>query len=217
MCQSRTRPRIGGSISPHQPGAWRADPRAAVDITSALLVAVLVIACTDRRADRTRPETSAVSDKQPADRIEPGSRAREPTASVVSSVDSLRFFVRSLDTLGGTFTVTSAGGWTFSGDATVFTRIGNFGDAAVAELVSCLGRSNPSRALLDAKPVPVGVLCYEALRRTAYYEAYEERGESSNKYERWTGHLRPNATPAQLRAAAEAWRQVVARKAYRLL
>ena len=69
----------------------------------------------------------------------------------------------------------------------------------LATLIACIDDPRRARALLDGAPVPLGVLCYQALRLVAYVEA-----------ENWPGHVAPNATPAERRAAREAWEAALA-------
>lgn len=72
-------------------------------------------------------------------------------------------------------------------------------EAHLATLVACIDDPRPARTLLDGAPVPLGVLCYQAMRLVAYVEAAD-----------WPGHVGPRATAAERRAAREAWETALA-------
>lgn len=73
------------------------------------------------------------------------------------------------------------------------------------DLVACIDDPRPARATLDGKAVSLGVVCYQALRLLAYVEKPD-----------WPGHIGPQATPAERRAAREAWQAVLKEGAYAL-
>ena len=77
-----------------------------------------------------------------------------------------------------------------------------------------MNRPEPTGVAKGARALTLGELCYAALANTAYYEASDEQGDLTPD---WPGHIDLPATPAQLRAAKQAWDSVVARRAYHLL
>ncbi|HEX7041204.1 MAG TPA: hypothetical protein VF202_13890 [Trueperaceae bacterium] len=126
--------------------------------------------------------------------------------------DSLGKLIEKLGQLPGSFERTGrSGAYAFTGDRNVIHAIVLFEDAAVPRLVDCLDNTEPAAATLNGEPVPVGVMCYEALRFTASYEATDEQGDLDPT---WPGYIGPDATAEDLRAAKGAWEEVVRRKAY---
>lgn len=85
---------------------------------------------------------------------------------------------------------------------------------AVPELVACLDDLTPSRSSLDGKAVATGVICYEALSQSVYYEPLTATGDPDPS---WPGVLTPTATPEKLGAAKQAWAKVLAAKSFRIL
>jgi hypothetical protein len=92
--------------------------------------------------------------------------------------------------------------------------VGSADDQIVRDLVDCLDDGTPSATLLKRAPVPVGVVCYEALNQIVYYEPTEPSGDIA---QRWRGHIDPTATLIQLQEAKRAWTEVLQKKAYRRL
>ena len=86
-------------------------------------------------------------------------------------------------------------------------------DERVRILVDCLDDQTPSRVTLDRKPVALGVLCYQGLSQTAYYEPSDTKGDLVG----WAGNLKLPARAGDLRKAKEAWLKVVATSSYVLL
>jgi hypothetical protein len=131
---------------------------------------------------------------------------REPLAALVSK----------LATLSGTFEKGPLRSWEFDDGTDIFDAISSHGDSAVAVLVDCLDDTARAVATADhGLPVRVGYMCYEALRRTAYYE-WDPQDYERARYRRWPGVLEPSAGPKDLRAAKAAWKLVVSRRAYSL-
>lgn len=83
--------------------------------------------------------------------------------------------------------------------------------SAIASLVNCLDDTSPSASRLNGQPVPVGVMCYEALTQLAYHEPADADGDVAAS---WDGWIAPDATPEQLRRAKAAWQTVLAQKTY---
>lgn len=122
---------------------------------------------------------------------------------------SLTALIDSLGALPGEF-VLSGLVWDFQGDTQMMNAIAAKGDSAVAALVDCLGNDQLARATVEGRRVPMGVMCYTTLQRTAY-PLEPEDGDGS-----WPGFVEPTASVEELKKAQEAWRAVVADKAYRL-
>lgn len=124
----------------------------------------------------------------------------------------LQALLGSLARLPGDFTAWDQGPWEFTGDAQLLRAFDDHGDSAVVRLVECLDRSEPARATAKGKSVPVGVMCYWALRRLAYFEWHEDPAYADG----WPGEIEPTASLEALRAAKQAWAAVVREKRYRL-
>ncbi len=82
---------------------------------------------------------------------------------------------------------------------------------ALPILVACMDDESPTQTKLIEKPVMLGVLCYQALTHLVYYEPTEPGGDIAKS---WPGHILPNATLTELRAAKRAWQQVLDSKTY---
>lgn len=81
----------------------------------------------------------------------------------------------------------------------------------IKTLVGCLDNPELSNSTINNQRVALGMICYEALSQTAYYEDTTKEGDVA-KY--WPGHVLPTATPEELRRAKRAWEKVVDSKAY---
>ena len=115
-----------------------------------------------------------------------------------------------LQVIPGSFEELSVGG--FSGDTAIFEAIADYKDQAVEYLVNCMDSMEPAKATKGAegRPVPLGVMCYVALRYTAYYEP--EVGED------WQGIIMSEfPTFNELQSAKEAWKEIIRKGAYNLL
>jgi hypothetical protein len=80
---------------------------------------------------------------------------------------------------------------------------------AVGNLIACLDDISPSASVLDAKTVPIGIICYEGLSLLAYYEPTEPNGDVSAH---WPGLISPKASPDEMRNAKTAWQKAHERK-----
>lgn len=129
-----------------------------------------------------------------------------------SVADSLRLeaLVDSLPLLRGEFTNPLPGRWDFSGDRRYLIAFERFGDSAVVTLTQCLDRADSAAATFQGRRVLAGFMCYAALTRVAYYEWDQEPEQPAL----WLGIVPADATPRQLRAAKEAWTEVVRTKRY---
>jgi len=78
-------------------------------------------------------------------------------------------------------------------------------------LANCIDDSTPSRSTLNGKHLSLGVICYQALSQTAYYEPTDSTGDIK---EFWPGHILPTANAQEMRAAKRAWLDVVSAKSY---
>jgi hypothetical protein len=128
--------------------------------------------------------------------------------------DSLRQSIQRLGTLEGSFYLLSDSSWTFLPESPLFAAIESYGDQAVSALVSCLDDIHPAAATVNGRPVYVGVMCYEALRRFVYYEYWDSDIEGYSPD--WLGYIAPTAGPADLHTAKQMWLVVLRNKAYRL-
>lgn len=126
---------------------------------------------------------------------------------------ALGLLVDSLGLIEGSFVrnAPSSLSFTFTGDSTLFMRIGKYGDEAVDALVGCMDRQNSSRVLLAGDPVPIGALCGVALDYVAYHEATDALGDLVGD---WPGWVDPASTAEQLRAAKKAWLPLVKSRNY---
>jgi hypothetical protein len=124
--------------------------------------------------------------------------------------DSLGVLTANLRQLRGSYSIGAHGQWVFSGERKLFEAIAAHEDSAVVRLVDCLDDTTAALATVEGRPVPVGVLCYEALRFTAYAEP-----EGINSGE-WPGTVMPTTTEQGLRDAKAAWLEVVRHRGYRL-
>ena len=102
----------------------------------------------------------------------------------------------------------------FSDPSAVEKVVESATDSVIRDLVDCLDDVNPSQTTLNGKPVPVGVMCHQALSQIVYYEPVARSGDVAAK---WPGHIEPTATAEALAAARRAWADVIAKKAYKKL
>jgi hypothetical protein len=82
---------------------------------------------------------------------------------------------------------------------------------ALKVLVGCIDKLELSNSVIQEKKVVVGIICYEAIAQTVYYEPTTQDGDVAMN---WPGNISPNATPEELRAAKRAWERVIATKSY---
>jgi hypothetical protein len=88
-------------------------------------------------------------------------------------------------------------------------------DTAVAHLVACMDRAEPSHATFNGQRLSQGAVCYLMLVRLGAY--HEEVGADGGLVATWDGALRsPAASAEQLRRAKMAWQRVVAAHDYHL-
>ena len=150
---------------------------------------------------------SGVACRPPERQVQARGTGGESAQPVVQP--SLSALLDSLARLPGEFRLVGFQ-WQFSGDDHVFRSIADHRDSAVVHLVDCLDRVTPAAATVEGRRVPVGVLCYAALQRTAYSTEHEDgTGE-------WPGFLEPTATAEELTAAKTAWLEVVRTRRYKL-
>ena len=119
---------------------------------------------------------------------------------------SLNELINLLRSINGTFDEPSVRG--FSGDITLFDAIAEYKNVAVEYLVDCMDNIDPVTARTnDGRPASLGMMCYVALRYTAYYEP--EVGED------WQGIIiTMHPTVNELRTVKEAWHKVIKKKSY---
>jgi hypothetical protein len=141
-----------------------------------------------------------------------GSWPQEPPAtSRAQQAVQLEVLIDSLARLPGSFERTSLGTFSFRGDQSLFGSLHAYGQSAVTALVQCLDDSNAATATFQDSRVPIGYMCYTALKRIAYPTAHEDDTGD------WPGILlSPRPTAEQLAAAKKAWDKVVRSGAYRI-
>jgi hypothetical protein len=141
---------------------------------------------------------------------------RDPKANRATesrdSEPSLDSLVAELRRTSGSFERSSDGSWSFVGPDEGFKRFDAYRDRAVAKLAACIADTSKATARVDGRDAPLGVMCYWALRRIAYYE-WQTDPEFKDG---WPGEIQPTASAAQLRAASAAWKRVIALKRYSL-
>jgi hypothetical protein len=88
---------------------------------------------------------------------------------------------------------------------------GRPGEENVQLLVDCLDDTSPSHSAFDGTAVAVGIVCYEALTQTVYYEPTAPNGDIAAN---WPGNISPKASAQQMRDAKAAWTTVVEAKTF---
>ena len=108
----------------------------------------------------------------------------------------------------------------YSGDKSIFIRLGKIIDKhpevahqTISTLVDHLGDMRATGVIYNNKPVPLGIMCYQALQSFCTYEATDEDGAVTG----WDGHVSPGATGEELKTAKKAWMKVLHEKSYMLL
>ncbi len=86
--------------------------------------------------------------------------------------------------------------------------------SSLEELVACLDDRRPSASVLRGDRVSVGIVCYQALRQTAYFEPADADGDIVPD---WPGDIPPDALLEDLLAAQQAWIAVLDKRSYILL
>ncbi len=84
-------------------------------------------------------------------------------------------------------------------------------DKVVTVLVNCIDDSSPSNSTLNGKHVSLGLVCYQALSQTAYYEPTGNIGDIKKT---WPGHILPTASAHEFQEAKRAWLNVINTKSY---
>ena len=84
-------------------------------------------------------------------------------------------------------------------------------ERSVAILVDCLDDESESRSKIDNKPVPLGIICYEALTQLVYYEPTSANGDIAKN---WPGHITPKSSFQEMQKAKQAWEKVLRTKSY---
>ena len=108
----------------------------------------------------------------------------------------------------------------YSGDKSIFIRLGKIIDKhpevahqTISTLVDHLDDMRATGIIYNNKPVPLGIMCYQALQSFCTYEATDEDGAVTG----WDGHVSPGATEEDLKTAKKAWMKVLQEKTYMLL
>jgi hypothetical protein len=144
-------------------------------------------------------------------------RARSESVASAGRTSRFDVTIRQLATLEGEFT----SDWDFSGDKTILRSVGALSDSgavadtAVTHLAACIGRTELARATFRGRAIPLGVVCYAALRQLAYHEETDETGHLTPY---WPGFLdTPGVTAEQLVAARRAWLKAAREGSYHTL
>ncbi len=161
-------------------------------VTRLLLLALVahVVACTGTAGSR--------SDRAPSN-----------AATTSAQTDSIAVLIERLRAAPGRYVQLPTRLWELQGMDAILESFVEFRDSAVARLVDCLDRSEPTATTVGGRPVLLGALCFEALTHIAYAEP--EGSESGA----WPGVVFPTATAARLTAAKGAWVTVVRSRGYR--
>jgi len=84
-------------------------------------------------------------------------------------------------------------------------------ESVLAELVDCLDDSSPSASVFRDQPIPLGWVCYAALRGFVYHEETDEDGDI---VQHWDGYPMFPASLQDMKAAKAAWQKVLIEKTY---
>lgn len=154
---------------------------------------------------------SAEPQADPPEHSQRSTAAALPSAAQGDTIDQL---IAELRNVSGSFTRQGAGhDYRFDGSLDVVRALAEHGDSAVSRLVECMDREDPTQATLNGRSVPLGALCFDALRRIAYYEATDDQGDIDGK---WPGYITVAAEREARLEAQAAWREVVANRLYRM-
>lgn len=164
-------------------------------------ITALLIACEGPQQTPAAGETADVNDAQ--------ARGQQSTQ------DELSILIDSLRVQPGLFQQDATTGvWKYSGRLDLIDRIRAHGHEAVVRLVDCFDRTEPTQTALASNYVALGVMCSEALRHIAYYEAADEFGDIDAT---WPGYVQATSTHSELVQARSAWRDAVEKRSYALL
>jgi hypothetical protein len=126
--------------------------------------------------------------------------------------------IDNLTNLSGEFSRYTSQSFGYYGDRSLFRRLQDyveydkhFGHEIVKVLVENMDNDKQSNVMLDGNPVPVGVMCYEALSSIVDYKAAKDDPSSS------VGVVLPTATHEDLAAAKQYWKYLVKYKSYNIL
>jgi hypothetical protein len=153
-----------------------------------LLLAVFAAACGTRSTARTDGGPGA-------------------TANAGAAIDTVTSLIEHLRDGRGRYVHLPSQAWNLEGMDTAIRAFVPFRDTAVVRLVNCLDRADSTATTVEGRPVPLGVLCYEALTYLVNTEP-DFTGD-------WPGDLFPTAGPAELSAAKAAWLVAVREHHYR--
>jgi hypothetical protein len=137
-------------------------------------------------------------------------RDQDHTIDTALSTMTVSGLIDSLMRVEGTFNLRPDQTWTFTGNRDVTMALIKREDSAIPSLVECLSRFDSAAARVNSRHVLAGALCGEVLMRAAIVLEHEDGSGD------WEGVVEPDAQPSDLRAAARAWRDVLARRAYRI-
>ncbi len=82
-------------------------------------------------------------------------------------------------------------------------------DVAVTTLIDCLDDTSASASMVGGKPVPVGIVCYEALTQLVCHEPTDPNGDIAAD---WPGSISLFASPQEMRKAKTAWKKAADEK-----
>lgn len=144
------------------------------------------------------------------------SQVREAASDEDSATAVKSPMIEALAEIPGRFErAPDSGAWTYSHaveiEATLSDREPH---SSLEELVACLDDRRPSASVLRGDRVAVGIVCYQALRQTAYFEPTDADGDIGPD---WPGDIPPDALLEDLLVAQQAWRAVLERRSYILL
>jgi hypothetical protein len=84
-------------------------------------------------------------------------------------------------------------------------------EETIVFLVDSLDDKSKTQSKIDNETVPLGIICYEALKQLVYYEPATPDGDIEQN---WPGYISPKSTPEEIKAAKKAWNKIVKTKSY---
>ncbi|MDR1462463.1 MAG: hypothetical protein LBI68_04910, partial [Azoarcus sp.] len=77
-------------------------------------------------------------------------------------------------------------------------------------LANCMKNERAAKSTYRGNPVPLSLVCYQAIGNFAYYEKTDETGDIVS----WPGYVDLPASQEAFRQAGEAWKEVIEARVY---